>query len=138
MGVGHCVLFSDRLWNYLGTGKPDPSMDLKLVVQLRKICPQGENPSRFGNTTALDQGTIAKFDNSYYKQILLHHGIFRIDQNMADDNLTSSLVKSYALAPGSPPKNFTAAFGPAIVKMGTLSVLTGQQGEIRKVCSRIN
>lgn len=138
MGIGHCVLFSDRLWNFLGTGKPDPSMDLKLVVKLRKICPRGENPSRFGNTTGLDQGTIAKFDNSYYKQLLLHHGIFRIDQNMADDNLTSSLVRSYALAPGSPPKNFTTAFGPAIVKMGTLSVLTGQQGEIRKVCSRIN
>lgn len=32
MGIGHCVIFSDRLWNNVGTGKPDPSMDPKLIV----------------------------------------------------------------------------------------------------------
>ncbi|CAH1429650.1 unnamed protein product [Lactuca virosa] len=32
IGIAHCALFKDRLYNYKNTGKPDPSMDLSLQI----------------------------------------------------------------------------------------------------------
>lgn len=109
-------------------------MDPTLVAVLKKSCPQ--NLSGAGNPVALDQVTKDTFDNVYYQQLLQKHGILQIDQELSIDPLTSKLVNSFA--GNAPAKNFQAAFGPAMVKLGNVGVLTGTQGEIRKICSKIN
>ncbi|KAH9565658.1 hypothetical protein CY35_04G088000 [Sphagnum magellanicum] len=132
MGVAHCEFFYNRLYNFSGTGRQDPSMAPSLVESLKSICPEAS--AGLGNTIALDQGSEFVFDKSYYKQLEKNHGILQIDQELTHDPTTSSIVKSLA----GPASRFGSSFGQAMVKMGKIGVLTGSQGEIRKVCSQIN
>jgi peroxidase len=131
-GVAHCKFFYNRLYNFSGTGRQDPSMAPSLVESLKSICPEAS--AGLGNTVALDQGTEFVFDKSYYKQLEKNHGILQIDQELTHDPTTSSILKSLA----GPASRFGSSFGQAMVKMGKIGVLTGSQGEIRKVCSQIN
>jgi len=132
MGVAHCEFFYNLLYNFSGTGRQDPSMAPSLVESLKSICPEASAGQ--GNTIALDQGSEFVFDKSYYKQLEKNHGILQIDQELTHDPTTSSIVKSLA----GPASRFGSSFGQAMVKMGKIGVLTGSQGEIRKVCSQIN
>lgn len=132
VGVAHCSLIKNRLYNFQNTGKPDPTMDLFLAKELRRRCPQN---STTDNTVNLDQNLLSSLvvDNSYYKQILMHKGILQIDQELALDPSTQSTV-TY-IASGS---DFRTQFGQAMVKLGAVQVLTGNQGEIRRSCRATN
>ncbi|KAH9659848.1 peroxidase 60 [Citrus sinensis] len=122
----------DRLYNYKNTGKPDPNMDPSLLVSLRRICPM--NSAR-DNTVNLDQDPASslRVDNSFYKQIMMRRGILQIDQDLATNSLTKATVAKIATG-----DDFNAKFGEAMVKMGRVQVLTGNQGEIRKSCRAVN
>ncbi|XP_022731313.1 peroxidase 60 [Durio zibethinus] len=132
VGFTHCLLFQDRLYNFQNSGKPDPTMDLMLLKQLRFICPQ--NSTR-NTPVSLDQNLLSTFivDNSFYKQIIGKRGVLQIDQELALDPLTKDTVFSLATCNGFPVR-----FGQAMVKMGAVDVLTGSQGEIRKSCNVTN
>ncbi|ONK72002.1 uncharacterized protein A4U43_C04F14630 [Asparagus officinalis] len=132
VGIAHCSLFSDRLYNFNGTGSPDPAMDSGLVSALKLRCPQ---KSKVDNTVNLDQNSQSSntVDNSFYKQILMNRGILKIDQSIALDNKTRDIVSSIANA-----FNFTSQFSNAMIKMGAIQVLTGANGEIRKSCKAVN
>ncbi|KAG4189348.1 hypothetical protein ERO13_A08G220700v2 [Gossypium hirsutum] len=129
VGVAHCFFFSGRLTNFQGTGKPDPSMDAGLVTTLKGICGNGSNPKAF-----LDQGTSFSFDNEFYRQIRAKKGVMKIDQELADDRLSSGIVSRFA----SNANLFRTRFAQAMVKMGNIQVLVGNAGEIRKNCRVIN
>jgi peroxidase len=132
VGVTHCSVFQDRLYNFQNTGRPDPTMDSWLVKSLRLRCPQNSTGSTIVN---LDQNPLSSsiVDNSFYRQILAHRGVLQIDQELALDPLTSSTVS--AIARGF---DFSSRFGEAMVKLGAVEVLTGTAGEIRKSCRAIN
>ncbi|XP_006487931.3 peroxidase 60 [Citrus sinensis] len=132
VGIAHCSFFQDRLYNYKNTGKPDPNMDPSLLVSLRRICPM--NSAR-DNTVNLDQDPASslRVDNSFYKQIMMRRGILQIDQDLATNSLTKATVAKIATG-----DDFNAKFGEAMVKMGRVQVLTGNQGEIRKSCRAVN
>ncbi|WOK94939.1 hypothetical protein Cni_G03644 [Canna indica] len=131
VGVTHCSFVLNRLYNYNGSGKPDPAMDPALVSFLRSRCPQ---KSTANSVIALDQATPAVVDTGYYKQILAKRGVLKVDQNIASAASTNATVK--ALANGG--LSFPALFGKAMVKMGAVQVLTGSQGQIRKSCRFVN
>jgi peroxidase len=139
VGGAHCEFFYNRLYNFNGTdGLQDPSIAESLAASLKAACPMKPVTSRYlvGKTTvAIDQGTEFVFDKSYYHQLQHNHGVLQIDQELTHDPTTSPIVKS--LAKGS-ATHFSSSFGNAIVKMGNIGVLTGSQGEIRRICSRIN
>lgn len=130
VGITHCSLFQDRLYNFNGLGKPDPTMDPKLVAALRPRCPQ---TATIDNTVNLDQNSSSALvvDNSFYKQIVARRGILQIDQELAVDRLSKSLVATLANA-----TNFSARFGLAMVKLGGLQ--SRLPGEIRSSCRAIN
>ncbi|WCJ41836.1 Peroxidase superfamily protein [Euphorbia peplus] len=132
VGVAHCSLFQNRLYNFQNSGKPDPTMDTTLLNMLRKRCPQNSNGS---NTTFLDQNPTSSFtvDKSFYQQILLHKGILQVDQQLALDPITDSTVQTVA-----DRDDFSYKFGQAMVKMGRVEVLTGTQGQIRRSCRSVN
>lgn len=132
VGIAHCSFFQDRLYNYKNTGKPDPNMDPSLLVSLRRICPM--NSAR-DNTVNLDQDPASslRVDNSFFKQIMMRRGILQIDQDLATNSLTKATVAKIATG-----NDFNAKFGEAMVKMGRVQVLTGNQGEIRKSCRAVN
>ncbi|GJR24283.1 peroxidase 60 [Tanacetum coccineum] len=58
VGITHCSLFKDRLYNFQNTGKPDPTMDSSLLISLRSRCPQ--NASVDG-TANLDQNPMSSW-----------------------------------------------------------------------------
>ncbi|KAK9727022.1 hypothetical protein RND81_05G252900 [Saponaria officinalis] len=133
VGTAHCHSFKDRLYNFHNTNKPDPSISSSLLKLLRKTCPLESN---IDNQTFLDQTPDSHFkvDNAYYKQILAHNGTMEIDQNLASSHITKGLVKKLAYS----HSHFLDQFGPAMVKMARIGVLTGSHGEIRKTCGSVN
>ncbi|KAK4440598.1 Peroxidase 60 [Sesamum alatum] len=132
VGVAHCSLFQDRLYNFQKTGKPYPTMDPSLLTALRARCPQN---TTVDNAVNLDQNPLSSMtvDNSYYRQIILHRGILQIDQELALDPLSEPTVT--AIAKGF---DFSTRFGQAMIKLGTVQVFTGKQGEIRRSCRATN
>ncbi|RVW86723.1 Peroxidase 57 [Vitis vinifera] len=108
VGVTHCSLFKDRLYNFNNTGRPDPTMQLSLAFFLRLRCPQS---STVDNTVNLDQEEFFK---------LIKHWRSSADQRHSEHS---------SLAPND---YFLTKFQQAMVKLGAVEVLTDAQGEIRK------
>ncbi|KAK7303550.1 hypothetical protein RJT34_14457 [Clitoria ternatea] len=132
-GRAHCALFVDRLYNFSGTGKPDPTLDTTYLQQLRKICPNG-GPGT--NLTNFDPTTPDKFDKNYYSNLQGHKGLLQSDQELfsttgAD---TIGIVNKFS----SDRKAFFKSFKVSMIKMGNIGVLTGSKGEIRKQCNFVN
>jgi peroxidase len=73
-------------------------------------------------------------DNEFYKQLLLKRGIMHIDQELAIDSSTSGFVSRFA----RDGNGFKQSFGKAMVKMGSVGVLVGNGGEVRKNCRVFN
>ncbi|XP_027069845.2 peroxidase 60-like [Coffea eugenioides] len=132
VGVAHCSLFQDRLYNFQNSGQPDNTMSPSLLFFLRTRCPQN---ATIDNTANLDQNPLSSsiVDNSYYQQIMLHRGVLQIDQELAQDPSTRGLVT--AIAKGV---DFSTKFGQALINLGAVQVLTGTQGQIRTSCRAVN
>ncbi|GAB2274591.1 hypothetical protein Dimus_009359 [Dionaea muscipula] len=132
VGVTHCFFITDRLYNFQGTGSPDPTMSPGLLASLRKTCPKN-SPGL--NAIALDQNTssVDIVDNSFYKQIVGHRGVLQIDQELALDRSTRGIVRFLSNA-----SDFPARFGSSMVHLGAVGVLTGSQGQIRSSCRAVN
>lgn len=123
VGVAHCIFFQARLQ------RPDRTMDPALVAKLSKVCGSGSNPTAF-----LDQNTSLLFDNQYYNQVLLNRGVLNIDQQLSLHNSSASMVLNFARNGAA----FQQSFANAMVKMGSIQVLVGTDGEIRHNCRVFN
>ncbi|CAM6041266.1 unnamed protein product [Sphagnum compactum] len=139
VGVAHCLFFSDRLYNFQGTGHPDPTIAPALLNSLKAQCPQSATGA-LGNPVALDQGTPFRVDTSYFQQLELNHGILQIDQELTHDLRTSGLVRSFTPSRGG-RKGFSGgqwgpSFARSMVKLGNVGVLTGNNGQIRHTCAK--
>lgn len=134
VGVAHCGFFQDRLFNFQGTGKPDPTMDPALTAALLKTCGTKFRPLKSDPTAFLDRNTSFVVDRQYYKQVVGKKGVMQIDQELAIDPLSSSLVSKLALDENL----FRTSFSNALIKMGKIGVLVGKNGEIRKNCRVFN
>ncbi|KMT08450.1 hypothetical protein BVRB_6g141270 [Beta vulgaris subsp. vulgaris] len=131
VGISHCVFFEDRL--YQGTSQFDANMNSTLREQLIPVCPQGAGSNNFTN---LDQNPQSSntVDNSFFDQIVKQRGIIPIDQALARDSQTKEFVEQLA----QNPNIFTTRLSTVMIKLQALDVLTGNQGQIRKVCSKFN
>jgi hypothetical protein len=96
-------------------------------------CPRASG-SGDGNLAPLDTTTANVFDNAYYANLLVQSGLLHSDQVLFNGGATDSLVRTYATAPA----RFNRDFAAAMVRMGSISPLTGSQGQIRLACSRVN
>ncbi|TKY62837.1 Peroxidase 44 [Spatholobus suberectus] len=122
VGFTHCSFVRGRL--------SDPNMDPALRAQLGRICGStGRDPRLF-----LDQNTSFAFDNEFYNQIILQRGVLFLDQQLALDPSSRGLVSTFA----GNEAGFQRSFVDAIVKMGSIKVLVGNDGEIRKNCRVFN
>ncbi|XP_027333110.1 peroxidase N-like [Abrus precatorius] len=135
IGRARCVLFSNRLFNFSGTGAPDSTLDISMLADLQILCPQNGD----GNvTTVLDRNSSDLFDNHYFKNLLSGKGLLSSDQILfSSDEATSTtkpLVQSYSNDSGL----FFGDFVNSMIKMGNINPKTGSDGEIRKNCRVIN
>ncbi|XP_061372542.1 peroxidase 44-like [Gastrolobium bilobum] len=121
VGSSHCSFIQMRL----SVLPIDPVLRAKLV----QICGSAKD-----HTVFLDQNTSFVFDNEFYNQILLKKGVLFIDQQLALDPSSSGLVSALA----QNDADFQQSFADAIIKMGSIDVLVGKDGEIRKNCRVFN
>ncbi|KAK1289922.1 Peroxidase 5 [Acorus calamus] len=132
IGVSHCSSFSNRLYSFNSTYPQDPSMDRGFAAFLKTKCPYGGSNAE--TTVPLDVVSPNRLDVRYYKNLRNHKGLFTSDQSLWSDPSTAYIVKENA----NNHAEWAAKFGAAMVRMGSIQVLTGNQGEIRMNCRMVN
>jgi len=132
IGFAQCFTFKRRLFDFKGSGNPDPTLDSSLLSSLRTTCPNvGSSNTKLA---PLDSATSSTFDNEYYKNLLSNSGLLESDQALMGDQRSAAMVNSYSKY----PYLFNMDFGESMIKLGNIGVLTGQAGEIRKKCGFVN
>ncbi|CAL4950597.1 unnamed protein product [Urochloa decumbens] len=132
VGLSRCTSFRQRLYNQSGNGMADFTLDASYAAYLRTNCPRSGGDD---NLFPLDFVSPAKFDNFYFKNLLVGKGLLSSDEVLLTKSAeTAALVKAYA----DDVHLFFQHFAQSMVKMGNVSPLTGAQGEVRKNCRRIN
>ncbi|OIW03758.1 hypothetical protein TanjilG_30034 [Lupinus angustifolius] len=135
IGRTQCSNIGDRLYNYNGTGKPDPSLNGAFLDTLRRSCPlrkRGQpNPLVYLNP---ESGSNYKFTETYYKRILSHEAVLGIDQQLLYGEDTEQITEEFAAG----FEDFRKAFAESMNNLGDVNVLTGNQGEIRQHCRFTN
>ncbi|KAL6208266.1 hypothetical protein ACLB2K_019217 [Fragaria x ananassa] len=130
IGVGHCNLFSKRLYNFTGKGDQDPSMDSTYAALLKTQC---QGPGDRTKTVELDPGSFQNFDNSFYTILKQKKGLFLSDAALLTNKVSSNAVQK--LLKGN---DFFTEFGQSMKRMGAIEVLTGTSGQTRKQCGFVN
>ncbi|RCV24040.1 hypothetical protein SETIT_5G053200v2 [Setaria italica] len=132
IGLSRCTSFRQRLYNQTGNGMADFTLDASYAAHLRQGCPRSGGDD---NLFPLDLATPTKFDNYYFKNLLVGKGLLSSDEVLLTKSAeTAALVKAYA----ADVNFFFQHFAQSMVKMGNVSPLTGAQGEVRKNCRRLN
>ncbi|KAF5458594.1 hypothetical protein F2P56_022615 [Juglans regia] len=124
IGQAQCSSFRTRIYN-------DTNIDTNFANARKAGCPVsgGDN-----NLAPLDVQTPNRFDNKYYKNLLVRRGLLHSDQELFNGGSQDALVRIYS----NDDAAFDADFAAAMVKMGNISPLTGTDGEIRKNCRVVN
>lgn len=132
-GRAQCRLFSNRLYNFSGTGNPDPTLNTTYLATLQQICPQNGSGTTLTN---LDPTTPDAFDSNYFTNLQSNQGLLQSDQELFSTSgaATVSIVNSFA----SSQTAFFQSFAQSMINMGNISPLTGSSGEIRSDCKKVN
>ncbi|EOX94910.1 Peroxidase superfamily protein [Theobroma cacao] len=130
IGIGHCNLFSNRLYNFTGRGDQDPSLNPAYASFLKTKC---RSLRDIITTVEMDPRSSLNFDNHYYVILKQKMGLFQSDAALLTDD--SALKTVDELLDSS---KFFVEFAQSMQKMGAIGVLTGTAGEIRKKCYVVN
>ncbi|KAK7378264.1 hypothetical protein VNO80_03702 [Phaseolus coccineus] len=132
-GRAQCRFFNQRLFNFSGTGSPDPTLNSSYLATLQQNCPQNGSGNTLNN---LDPSSPDTFDNNYFQNLLNNRGLLQTDQELFSTNgsATMSIVNNFAINQTA----FFEAFAQSMINMGNISPLTGSQGEIRSDCKKVN
>ncbi|KAI3863595.1 hypothetical protein MKX03_031646 [Papaver bracteatum] len=136
LGVGHCLNIVGRLYNPKHTNSNAASANNMLEkgyeVVLKMQCPTRVPLTNL--TFVPNDITPITFDNQYYRDIIFGRGLFGIDSSISKDPRTSPIVKLFA----EDQNYFFQVFASPFVKLSSTNVLTGNLGQIRSDCSRLN
>nr|XP_023925182.1 peroxidase 1-like [Quercus suber] len=129
--VGHCNLFSQRLYNFTA-GKHDanPSLNSTYAAFLKTQCKSLSNKITI---VPMDPGSPLSFDNNFFKNLKLNHGLFQSDAALLTNNEATNTVNELLDC-----QDFFSKFGQSMKRMGAIEVLTGSSGKIRKKCNVVN
>lgn len=137
IGYAHCATFGSRLYGDKPHHSQDPTLEPLHAEILKNKCPPSSIPkdgSLGHHKVPLDSITPTILDNMYYVGLEQGRGLLASDQGLMKNFHTRNLVFEYA----QNPLLWSRQFGLAMEKMGTIDVLTGEQGQIRRKCRRIN
>ncbi|XP_058074461.1 peroxidase 25 [Magnolia sinica] len=136
IGQADCQFFRYRLYNFTKMGNADPTISQAYLGQLQALCPPDGDGSK---RVALDKDSQTIFDVSFFKNVRDGNGILESDQRLWGDDATQSIVRNYAGSiRGLLGLRFNFEFPKSMVKMSSIGVKIGTQGEIRKICSKVN
>lgn len=130
IGRSTCYAFKQRLSNFNGNRKPDPSLNsMYLNNFLKKKC------QKDSDLVFLDAITPKTFDTQFYTNLHKKLGLLSTDQLLMSDVRTGPFVAAMA----SQPFLFESQFAVSMVKLGNVQVLTRpNEGEIRVNCNFVN
>lgn len=130
---GHTIGFA-RCFLYLPRITSDNNINPEFRTYLQKDCPNVG--AQNNNTSPLDITTSTVFDAGYFQGLLQFKGLLHSDQELykGDGSASEELVRYY----GNNLDAFWADFSVSMIKMGNIRPLTGQNGEIRSNCRRVN
>ena len=128
----HCDKFVRRLYPFKGA-KPaySPPMNLAFLRQMRGTCPLNYSPT---TVAMLDASTPLRFDNGYYQTLQQQKGLLASDHVLFAVRRSRATVNHFAANQTA----FFDAFVAAMAKLGRIGVKTGSDGEIRRVCTKVN
>ncbi|XP_010553703.1 PREDICTED: peroxidase 5-like [Tarenaya hassleriana] len=129
IGVSRCSSFSGRLFSFNSTHEQDPSLNPGLAKVLRSKC-----RSDMDSTVDLDVKTPNRLDNEYYLNLMNRNVVLTSDQSLMNSSETARMVRFNA----ENGRVWARRFARAMVKMGSIEVLTGFEGEVRKNCRVVN
>ncbi|TVU37243.1 hypothetical protein EJB05_10546, partial [Eragrostis curvula] len=126
LGYSRCLFFRGRLYNETNT------LDPEYAASLDERCPPAGDDDAL---TSLDD-TPTTVDTDYYQGLMQGRALLHSDQQLyqGDGGDADELVKYYS----ENPSKFWEDFGAAMVKLGNMSPLTGDEGEIRENCRVVN
>nr|GMD20005.1 peroxidase 3-like [Ipomoea batatas] len=125
IGMGHCNLFSKRLYNFTGNGDQDPSLSPSYADVLRTKCKNLNDTS----AVEMDPGSSQDFDTDYFVILKQKMGLFQSDAALLTDFHARKIVDKMV-----DQDFFFKSFANSMEKMGAIQVLTGNSGEVRKNC----
>ncbi|KAF9675939.1 hypothetical protein SADUNF_Sadunf09G0086100 [Salix dunnii] len=132
IGFAQCFTFKRRLFDFKGTGKPDPTLESSALANLQGMCPNKDASNR--NLAPLDSASTHRFDNAYYVNLVNGTGLLESDQALMRDPKTAAIVAAYS----SNSYLFSADFASSMTKLSNLGILTGSNGQIRNKCGSVN
>ncbi|XP_021278488.1 peroxidase N [Herrania umbratica] len=135
IGLAKCATFSNRLFNFSGTGAPDTTLEASMLSDLQSFCPVNGDGNK---TTVLDRNSTDLFDNHYFQNLLNGKGLLGSDQILYSSDLAISTTKSLVESYSSNSQLFFNDFANSMIKMGNISPLTGSNGQIRTNCRAVN
>ncbi|KAK4856836.1 hypothetical protein QYF36_021826 [Acer negundo] len=135
IGQAKCATFSNRLFDFRGSGSPDTTIETSMLSDLQSVCPINGDGNR---TTALDRNSQDLFDNHYFQNLINNKGLLSSDQILFSSDEAASTTKTLVQTYSTNPSLFFTDFANSMIKMGNISPLTGSNGEIRKNCRVAN
>ncbi|XP_010683544.2 peroxidase 5 [Beta vulgaris subsp. vulgaris] len=102
----------------------------------QKFCPESQKRVFWNLTAPLtpEKPDNSAWGNSFYQLILKGKSLLPSDIALAVDPSTKEMVERFAYDNA----NWQNVFNEAMIKLGKVNVLTGDQGEIRRQCGWIN
>ncbi|KAF2604984.1 hypothetical protein F2Q70_00028796 [Brassica cretica] len=136
MGRTHCSHIVDRLYNFNKTGKPSPTMNKSFLSEMAENCPPR---TKKGQTDPLvylnpDSGSNHSFTSSFYSRVLSNKSVLEVDQQLLYNDDTKQISEEFSAS----FEDFRKLFALSMSKMGSINVLTKNEGEIRRYCRRRN
>lgn len=124
IGLSQCGNFKQHIYN-------DSNIDPAFARKRQANCPKNGGDTKLA---PLDS-TSVKFDTDYFTDLTKRRGLLHSDQVLfAKEASTNHLVQKYS----ANRDLFFSDFGNSMIKMGNIHPLTGNKGEIRRNCRRVN
>ncbi|KAL8159014.1 hypothetical protein V2J09_000551 [Rumex salicifolius] len=131
IGMARCVSLAKRIYDPIVEESHEPRYSA-FQRSLRSICPAPGNSNR---AVPLDYETPFMFDNYYFKNLLEARGILHSDNVLVlEEDVQYGFVRERVWAYAYNRKLFFHSFSKSMIKMGSINVLTGDQGQIRRRC----
>ncbi|XP_073110698.1 peroxidase P7 [Elaeis guineensis] len=124
IGEAQCTNFRAHIYN-------DTNINPSFASLRKQNCPASGGDS---NLALLDVQIPYRFDNDYYQNLVAQRGLLHSDQELFNGGSQDALVRQYSTY----AELFERDFAQAMVKMGSISPLTGTSGEIRLNCRKVN
>lgn len=124
IGQAQCRSFRAHIYN-------DTNINPSFSAFRQRSCPLSGGDS---NLAPLDLQTPNRFGNNYYQNLVSSRGLLHSDQELFNGGSQDELVRSYSRNGG----DFASDFAAAMVKMAGIGPLTGNSGEIRLNCGKVN